>query len=98
MHFRMLHCGNSFVCGATKKGPTRGPCPVSPEWGASEADGGDGCGDPEAKRYDRNGDNAIEQPFELRETCERHDTHLISLNPGGAGTFCYLSNVKITAI
>ena len=77
MRFRMLHCGNAFWCAATRKGPREGgPCLVSQEWGASEADGRHGCRDPEAKAHDRGGDNAVEEPFELGETSERHDTHL----------------------
>jgi hypothetical protein len=44
--------------------------------GNSEADSGDGCRDPKAKAHDSGGDHAIEEPFELGETSERHDTHL----------------------
>jgi hypothetical protein len=97
----MLHCSNGFWAALTKKGPREGaPWPVSREWGRSDADGGDGCRDPEAKANDQGGDNPIEEPFELGETCEGHDTHTfeLKLNPGGAGTFCYLNTVKITLI
>lgn len=81
--------------GHTKKGTPSGPLRAAdfPAGLAREACRGDG-GD-KAERQEEHGSRAVEQPF---KASERHDTHLLELNPRGSGGVCYLNNAKIAAI
>lgn len=72
--------------------PDHGPEKRDPEgslaiWDRLSALGADHCGgggDREAQDQQDGRGDAIKEAFEI---CERHDTHLSSLNPGGAGGF-----------
>ena len=93
MHFCMS-AGGRVKRRPNEEGPLRAPLRSAESWGkALEADGGrEGRSDRRAQRQDEGGRYTVEKPF---KTSERHDTHLLSWNPGGAGPYCYVSTVKI---
>lgn len=69
--------------GATKRAP-EGALAIRDRLSLLGADHCGGGGDGEAQDQEDGGGDAVEEAFEVYE---RHDTHLVSLNPRGGGAF-----------
>ena len=88
--YAMQECMGRSNVGANKKGLRTEP--LSFRWNGSvlgEADRDGGGGDGGAQHQQEHGGQTVEQPFEVGERRERHDTHLSVGNHGGAGAFLF---------